>query len=319
MYKNICAVFDIQGYFVGDVFYPRELAIVNNDHQLCFELESELTAKDKGFHKTNRILYKNEEKIHGIPIANVLNTNSRQVIKFKDVPAFIITIYNKLTTADKPFVGVKNRMLFKILFLMKIPTFDLTTKNCPNYLTFEKANKCTVLCPLHLKLMENNNNNSVVKCSLKKAFHLWNWLSNNVASIDLFSYFRDRVQVEEIIKKKVVKFRDCADQQSKKQPTKYDPDRYFHYMRRIVNDIQKCCSLLTDLKVDSSLDVQKHYLFREFDDWYLANVSLRPQATPSYKGEDTVQHYTLGVLPDKSSLDKRSLLLKLSSNQVDHV
>src|SRR5882724_2913577 len=136
--KQVCAVVDMQGFFIDKVFYPREFAIVNNEMKLCFEIDCEIQ-NDLKF-KSFRHFSFQQNQIHGIPVEKVLNERTSRVFKISELQTLVYEIYCRFRTEDKSYVAIKNQQLAKLLDEYGIP-----------YLNLERENIGNEICPpLHL-------------------------------------------------------------------------------------------------------------------------------------------------------------------------
>ena len=70
-------------------------------------------------------------------------------------------------------------------------------------------------------------------------------------------------------------------------------DPYIKTHTLLIEELNRIRKYLYELK-NSKESCQIYYLMREFDDWFLENVSFRPQPIPDRSKEDTVQRFTIG-------------------------
>ena len=177
MENEICAVFDVQGFQMGNTFYPRELAVIGKRMKLCYEIVSNSVAsqnRGKLEFQTNAI--------HGIPINQVLHSDSKCVIIEEDFESFLKFIASTIVTDSRKYIAVKNQQLCKILKKCSIEYIDLEKElidfqSCPPLRVFERiGSKNSVFCPLHLSLYKHNFDKDP-RCSLRKAQFIWEWLT----------------------------------------------------------------------------------------------------------------------------------------------
>ena len=177
MENKICAVIDAQGFQIGQTFFPRELAIIGKNVKLCYEIVSESVK----FQNRGKLEFQTNA-IHGIPINQVLNQNSKCFIKEENLDNFLKFIVSLLTTEKRKYVAVKNQQLCQILTRCSIDFINLEKhlldfQPCPPLRVFEKIGaKNSVFCPLHLALYSQNFDKDV-RCSLKKALFIWEWVN----------------------------------------------------------------------------------------------------------------------------------------------
>ena len=184
--KQVCAVLDIQGYNVGNVFYPRELAFVNNETKLCYELDCEFD--DKVIEENKRHFNFIRHKIHGIPIKRMLSYQSSRVLLAKNLKFLLINAYPCLRTVEKKYFAVKNHYLAKILDDVEIPYLNLEKERIGYEVTpplhlFDKHNiGYSYHCPLHFILSNNPSYDRTLRCSLRKCSNIWDWLQMKITS-----------------------------------------------------------------------------------------------------------------------------------------
>ena len=181
---KVCAVVDIQGFEIGDKFYPRELAIVRQGvdgfNEECNEIYCNF---DENFIKTkqNKLwLDFQETLIHGIPYTNVLEYG--YAFHENEIKNHLSSIYNLYETKNHFHFAIKNKNLEKILDEIRIPYLNLKglkieNEFVPSLHKFDKINPhLSYCCPLHTKIFEGNNIPTKYRCSLRKCRHIGNWI-----------------------------------------------------------------------------------------------------------------------------------------------
>src|SRR6266446_2582388 len=111
--KNICAVFDMQGFYADNTFYPREFAVVNNEFKICFEIDCYIP-RDVKIKNFKHFSFQ-QNNIHGIPLSKVISENTSRVLKLENLKTIIYEIYSRIRTDDKIYVAIKNQQLSKLL------------------------------------------------------------------------------------------------------------------------------------------------------------------------------------------------------------
>jgi hypothetical protein len=186
--EQICAVIDIQGFFVDKVFYPRELAIVNDKYQLCLEIDSQITEENKMSNYRHFSFQTNY--IHGIPVDKVIDEKTLRIITIDKLKNFICDLYNLIKTDNKFYFGIKNQQLSKLLDEYELPYVNLETESigyeyCPTLKLFDSVcNNRHAYCLLH-SLLHKTQIDEKIRCSLRKCVNIWNWLSFKLNSDQL--------------------------------------------------------------------------------------------------------------------------------------
>ena len=188
--KKICAVIDMQGFFIEKVFYPRELAIVNDKYKLCFEIDCDIP-NDLRIKNFKHFSFQ-QHQIHNIPIEKVIPDKTLRVFKNSQLKHILFDIYCRIRSEDKYLFAIKNQQLAKLLDVYEIPYINLekvTIGNeiCPTLLNFDKYSKHKKgFCLLHFML--NNSAHGInIRCSLRKSEKIWEWLINKIISDQLVS------------------------------------------------------------------------------------------------------------------------------------
>jgi hypothetical protein len=183
---QICAIIDAQGFFVQKVFYPREISIVNDKYQICFEIVSEIDIK------TKIVCFKHfsfqQHQLHGIPINKVLNDKTKKVFPISQLKQIIEEIYYRVRTNELNLFGLKNQQLSTLLSEYGIPFYNFETEEvggelCPPLAVFDKF-KSSIYCLLHAN-PKCNFDEKIHRCALRKACLIWVWLCRKQVSDDL--------------------------------------------------------------------------------------------------------------------------------------
>lgn len=188
----VCAIIDTQGFFINKVFYPREVAIVNENLRVCFEIDCEFP-RELTIKSFKHFTYQ-QNVIHGIPVKKVINDISFRVLKFKYFKNFITYVYECLKSPERPFFAVKNQQLSLLLKEYKIPFINLEDEKigneiCPTLTSFDKVyGQNTHHCLLHF-LLKNSTMIPNYRCSLRKASYIWEWLNMKYKSDWLYMNF----------------------------------------------------------------------------------------------------------------------------------
>ena len=185
---KICAIVDMQGYVIGDNFYPRELAIVRNtvfgQKYSCYEIYCDLNVD---YIKKNKcqLLYQ-QYNIHGIPITNVLEYKTLKAHRFNELKHWLLFEYSLKESPDFPYFGIKNNHLAKLLDEYGIPYIDLQKINIENnplpaLHQFDKIYPdITYTCPLHSEICDVKFKSDEYRCSLRKCIFISKWKHNIV-------------------------------------------------------------------------------------------------------------------------------------------
>ena len=104
-------------------FYPREIAILNDDFKVCYEVDCDFDEEYIKKHKS--WLAYQRDKIHGLPIKRVLDFKSSRILKLSQFKHFLVECYTYLRTVDKYYIAIKNQQLANILEELKIPYLNL--------------------------------------------------------------------------------------------------------------------------------------------------------------------------------------------------
>lgn len=186
--KDICAVIDAQGFFIGKTFFPREISFVNNEYQLCFEVFTYIPEEFRA--KNSKLFYFQEKKLHGIPIRQVLPKKSKKVIEASELEALILSMHLLLSTSEKTLFGVKNQQLAKILEECEIPIFNLEKEEvggekCPALPYFDRF-KIYYYCRIHQDTSPSLDESH--RCALFKSTAIWDWLNTKHKSDKVYDF-----------------------------------------------------------------------------------------------------------------------------------
>ena len=181
--KQICAVIDVQGFFVQKKFYPREISIVNNEHKICFEIVPDINVDTKlDYFKYFKF---QQHQLHGIPLEKVLDDKTKKVFHASQMKKIVEEIYFRVRTEERKLFGVKNQQVANLLKEFEIPYFNFESEEvggeiCPPLSIFDKF-KSSKYCLLHATLKCKFNEN-IHRCALRKALLIWDWLNCKVDS-----------------------------------------------------------------------------------------------------------------------------------------
>ena len=181
--NQICAVIDAQGFFINKKFYPREVSIVNAEYQLCFEIIPIISLDTK----INYLAHfnKQSQELHGIPMAQVINKDSKTVFSISKLRHIIEEIYLRLRTEEKNLFAVKNQQMAGLLTEYQIPFFNLEKEEvggevCPTLTVFDKFSN-SIYCAIHAKLAPKKNKSNH-RCAMRKSKMIWDWLTRKANS-----------------------------------------------------------------------------------------------------------------------------------------
>lgn len=167
LFKNVCGVIDAQGYVIDGVFYPKEVAGVNNKLDLSILCDIHLKREDLSEEDKRTVDW--AYKYHGLPLESTDDywfkmspKDSPQVYSGIDV---VLAMYQWMKTDEKPYVAVKNPQLVQILQMWDIPYVEFPERShMVNRHLFQILANNT--CGKH-KLQNT-------KCAHAKAKALWN-------------------------------------------------------------------------------------------------------------------------------------------------
>lgn len=166
--NKICGVMDAQGFVKNDEFFPREICVLSNSvkqSQLC---DTQLRFVDMNIKDriTNMYLANN---LFGLSMrtSNGISHNSSH-----DATQVVYLMYNKIKTPTKPYLGVKNPQLIKILDFWGIPYVELEDYNCPNMSSLKRYFGGQA-CHFHERAVPDR---CKLHCAQHKCELLWKWL-----------------------------------------------------------------------------------------------------------------------------------------------
>lgn len=181
--SEVCAVMDMQGYFLNNKFYPRELSLCNEELDICVEINCGLDETDlKSYKLLNNYKFQ-KYLVHGIPLESIRDKLGLKVTSYRDLDTLITSIYQKVKTKNKCILACKNQQLSKILTKLLIPFINLETTKiedsvCPKLekLDNDVGKGLVWFCPLHTCLPNDEESRKKLRCSLRKSRYIWVWL-----------------------------------------------------------------------------------------------------------------------------------------------
>lgn len=186
---RICAVVDAQGFIVDQCFLARECAIIANNFSHVQEFDISIP-----WNEISEINQKSidaiERYVTGIPFYSLTKRGreSSPIPDYSKVANFLKTHYQMLASDEKPYFGVKNNLLKKILDEANIPSYDLTDET-PSVLALDKMYDTNWTCALHTskrRLPPLNNGRRRrgnyrfahnYRCAYRKCINFWNYIS----------------------------------------------------------------------------------------------------------------------------------------------
>lgn len=154
----------MQGFYVGNKFIPREIAIIDDSICASQDVDTELE-----FHKLSQ-----EDLVrcaflskyyHGLSLRPV-----NKSLNITDALTLLRDYQSTCSTEERPFYGVKNHMLEKLLVKNNIKCIDLGFLGCPSYKYLGNLSIKSI-CLLHKNVKHT--------CALRKCQYLWHWLKQN--------------------------------------------------------------------------------------------------------------------------------------------
>ena len=172
---------------LNKVFYPREVAIVNDKFKLCYEIDCEFS--DDFILNNQQKLSFQKHQIHGIPVKKFLSERTAKVFKNSEFGILLNELYMRLCFEDKKYFGVKNQQLSKFFDVLGIPYVNLENlpiggEFCPTFSTYsEYSGRNFNFCSIHDNLCKSLSNKHL-RCALKKSSYIWEWLKNkNISDV----------------------------------------------------------------------------------------------------------------------------------------
>ena len=170
----ICAIIDLQGFFVEKKFFPRIITVNDGNCVKDYEFDPllpSLSAKDE---KTVNFL---QYKFHGYSKSGPApDTPGNFSFLPRQLVPVLKTIYTSVASQDKPYFGVANNHLASILKEELIPFVDLTvgSGSAPSHKQLDLKYKCDWICSKHIK-----SSTAKFICSKRKVTNLWKWLQES--------------------------------------------------------------------------------------------------------------------------------------------
>ena len=166
--EQICAVVDIQGFYIKGVFYARECAIVNDKVTTCQEFNPGLNWYDLTKREKSHVNYC-KRYIHGLNLQPF--TKNSPIPKSDELVNYLLSQYKLLATNEKPLFAVKNDRLKNILLDAGILVCDLneTKYQFPPLATLDKMYGGKWTCAFHIKQKNFENH----RCAYRKCIQMW--------------------------------------------------------------------------------------------------------------------------------------------------
>ena len=116
----ICGFFDVQGFYIGEVFYPREIALLCGRNVFCASIVNNIRLDRMS--NTEKIAVQNVSSTHhGLNFSASRNTG----ISEKDMKKTIKSFYYICSNADVFLLAVKSKEAETILRNLGIPRINL--------------------------------------------------------------------------------------------------------------------------------------------------------------------------------------------------
>lgn len=169
---QICAIVDVQGFYLNKKFFAREFAIKSGEENLCCEFKPNIEWKDIRQEDLHHVKYCCR-RIFGLKFYPETLAHGSDCIY--DVLKYH---YKKLATEDKKYFGIKNHHLRDILIACEIPYCNLEDFEFPSIKKIydEYCDKYDHLhreinCSLHNNYYFDNLHCAKLKCNI-----LWEYL-----------------------------------------------------------------------------------------------------------------------------------------------
>ena len=171
----VCAAVDVQGFDVKKVFYPRILTVASCNGLCDFEFKPELPSLSPKDQRTVNFL---QNKYHGYSSFGPVSLHEIGVFKSNDLITVLKAAHNLLSSQEKPYFGVANNHLAKILRNNSIPFVDLTKgqTSAPSHKKLDIKYKTNWTCTKHLPSIYSSS----FVCSKRKVSNLWQWLQEKI-------------------------------------------------------------------------------------------------------------------------------------------
>jgi len=169
---QICAVVDIQGFYVKGTFYARECAVVNDNVTTCQEFDPGIEWSDLSRKEISHVNYC-KRFIHGLSFQPFVNLQNSPIPKSGELVKYLLAQYKLLATNEKPLFGVKNDSLKNILLDAGILVCDLNDikYRFPSIQQLNKMHGRRWTCAFHLK--QNFEN---YRCAYRKCIQMWQYI-----------------------------------------------------------------------------------------------------------------------------------------------
>ena len=159
---QISGVIDIQGFSINEKFYPREIAFVTDNIQMCFEVKSDLDLEELSYKNAKTCLYQ-EHYVLGMRLKQKSTFKFNRLNKVSEIMNFLYKNF-----CNKEYFACSNTQMVKVLNRYRMPIHVLTMAP-----TFEQLNNSydNDLCNYHTLSKSNN-----ITCALRNANNLWRWI-----------------------------------------------------------------------------------------------------------------------------------------------
>lgn len=159
---QISGVIDVQGFSTNEKFYPREIAFVTDNIQMCFEVENDLDLEELSYKDAKTCLYQ-EHHVLGMHLKQKSIFNFNRLNKVGEIMNFLYTNF-----CNKKYFACSNTRMVKILNQYRMPIHVLTSIPTFRQLNSRYDND---LCKYHTLSKSSN-----IRCALRKANNLWQWI-----------------------------------------------------------------------------------------------------------------------------------------------
>lgn len=158
----ICAYFDVQGFYHGKTFYPRELALASKRGSSLINIDHGITLDSLSEDDKKAVVY-NLRYGHGLPF------DGAGGLKLNNVRNALMGYWKATSDPQQPLVAVKSAEAEAIFKRFKIPVINLLKAGA----TWE-----TIACSGSGCWMHVGPSN---KCSLLAVNHMKKWVINQLA------------------------------------------------------------------------------------------------------------------------------------------
>ncbi len=176
---KIFAIVDAQGFIVKKKFYAREVAIINDNFSYCQEYDPNLHLDYISKDDVRRIKFCTY-KLHGLTLRPMEKSSLTFMPKSDDIIGILRHYHKLLSHPNRPYFGVKNELLRRILEDGDIPYLDLNREefNFPSINYLEKFYNNYWTCGYHRKFPVNINPNKKepiisYRCAFRKCANIW--------------------------------------------------------------------------------------------------------------------------------------------------